>query len=226
MSYTLATLITEIENLQEDSFDDFTRDIPGIIKRAETRLYLDMGLELSDKVATISVLDYINGIFRITDDHQSMSTLAIVDPATNGKKYLSLRSSSYLRMANENRSVDGKPEFYGPAPWGSCADDPEPNKPSYMLAPLTDKGLTHQIQAIIHVVPETLVEKTEGTWISTNQPDLLLAGALVEVERRNKNPEAQAGREAEYQRLVMEWSGMTNPQRKRDGHNAQQGIGQ
>lgn len=221
MSYTYTTLKTALAEYVEDDFADFTRDLEKIITFAESRVYLDCGLELADleKTATFNTS---TGVFSFDDDHISLAAVKL-SGGSRPEKYLSLRSRSYMRMVMENQAAVDNVRYYGPT---EPLDADGLHTLQYILGPLTSAGATGTVSAVLHVVPETLVERTAGTYLSINMPDLLFACCLIEIERRNKNPEAQVKREEEYQRAVMEWSGMSNPQRKRDGHNAQQGIGQ
>jgi len=183
-SQTYYTLWFELKRFAEDDDSEFLAALPGVITRGETRVVRDLNLRHHDTKTTVQA-ETITGYASL---HTSTISVRDVSLSATGQP-LERRATSFVTtMALQLPS--GNPEFY--------TEDVEYGM---HVAPIPsgDVNLTVWYSAPV----ETLSDTQSETYVSKTHGDLLLASCLVEVERYNKNLEAQQIREMDYQKLLV-----------------------
>lgn len=197
--YTHTSLTNELQRYIEDQDADFVATLDNIIALAERRLYLDLSLGNFDTDVSTSSIDNTEGSYLIPEE--SLEVHSVYDPVA--KTYLLPRSESFVRMMRDTLPA-ATPEYW-------CR---KANK-QITFAPLFS-STTNDLTLTISVGPSHLTTINNETWLSKNLGDLLFAACLAQAERYNKNTEAEAVREGEYDALKNSYSALlVNSTRKK-----------
>jgi hypothetical protein len=99
----------------------------------------------------------------------------IKDQITNDRTWLEQRDTTFIDEYNVDRSDTGKPKYY--ANW----DDN-----TLIVAPTPDAA--YEIELWYNKTPDRLSSTNTTTWLSTNAPEVLIYGTVVEAFSYLKNP--------------------------------------
>jgi hypothetical protein len=99
----------------------------------------------------------------------------IKDQTTNDRTWLDQRDTTFIDEYNVDRSDTGKPKYY--ANW----DDN-----TLIVAPTPDAA--YEIELWYNKTPDRLSSTNTTTWLSTNAPEVLIYGTVVEAFSYLKNP--------------------------------------
>jgi hypothetical protein len=99
----------------------------------------------------------------------------IKDQITNDRTWLDQRDTTFIDEYNVDRSDTGKPKYY--ANW----DDN-----TLIVAPTPDAA--YEIELWYNKTPDRLSSTNTTTWLSTNAPEVLIYGTVVEAFSYLKNP--------------------------------------
>ena len=225
-NFTYATLTTAIQNYTEvtDTTNVFTSTITdGFITDAETRILRDVNIDADRKSQTGSLVvgqEYINApagclvvrSVQVTEDDTSPNTL----------KYLEKRDVTFLNEYN-NYGTAGTtvatgrdiPKYY--AMFGGATAVSDTTSGGLYIAPTPDANYMYRIY--YDMVPQTLVTKTSGTYLSQYFPQGLLYATLVEAYGFLKGPmDMLTLYENKYKQEVQKFAGVQIGRRRRDDY--------
>jgi hypothetical protein len=118
--------------------------------------------------------------------------------------FLDFRDASFLTEYWQDASVTGVPKYY--SVW---------NEGSFYVAPTPDQAYAVNVSYIYK--PAQLSSSNQNTWVSTNAPDALLYGTLVQAHLFNKGPLDMLDRfEAKYKEALQGLGIEQQGRRRRD----------
>lgn len=99
----------------------------------------------------------------------------IKDQITNDRTWLDQRDTTFIDEYNVDRSDTGTPKYY--ANW---------DQNTLIVAPTPDAA--YEIELWYNKTPDRLSSTNTTTWLSTNAPEVLIYGTVVEAFSYLKNP--------------------------------------
>jgi len=99
----------------------------------------------------------------------------IKDQITNDRTWLDQRDTTFIDEYNVDRSDTGTPKYY--ANWDNN---------TLIVAPTPDAA--YEIELWYNKTPDRLSSTNTTTWLSTNAPEVLIYGTVVEASSYLKNP--------------------------------------
>ena len=189
MSFTYDTLKTAIQDYSESAETTFVTNLPLFIKEAEERILKTVELPVFRKnvTGTASSDDTYLGA---PSDFLAPLSLAVISNSVY--TYLWLKHVSFIRDYTPNPSTTGAPLYYA-----QFDDD------TFILAPTPDADYTFELHYKYRPASLTAGASDGTTWLSTNAPDAMLYGSLVEAANFLKSPEESAMYEQRFQGGVM-----------------------
>lgn len=176
---TYSGLIDLLQTYVEDTSDEFSSAVQGIVNRAEERVLRDLDLTIFDESTTSTTTISVAQINR-----PSSGDIGFVRWVRVNDIFLSRKSHDYIAMYGGS----GQPLYF------SETDT------SILLAPTPDSSYTVEIKYTRR--PEALSESNQENWVSEHAADALLAAALVESERFLIAPERTQEFEADYAKAL------------------------
>ena len=175
MSFTYATLKTAIQNYCETSETTFDNNLSVFIKEAEERVLKNVEMPVFRKNVT-GTATASNTYLSMPSDFLAPYSLAVISSSVY--YYLLLKHVSFIRDYTPNSSTTGLPKYY------ALFDDT-----TFLLGPTPDSNYNFELHYKYR--PSSLTAGADGgtTWLSTNAPDALLYGSLVEAGAFLKSPE-------------------------------------
>lgn len=166
MSYTYATLRTEIADWLENDSTEFSGKLDNIIMLGETRLMRDLNLLAFRKTSAAAL---------VAGDPFVPKPLDFVTPrfffiygTNNDRLSLTLKDVSFVTEYWNDRATDtGTPKYY--ANW---------DHDTFIVCPTPDIAYTAELG--YNVRPAGLSAGNTTTWLSVNAPDALLYVCLLE----------------------------------------------
>jgi hypothetical protein len=189
MSFTYDTLKTAIQDYSESAETTFVTNLPLFIKEAEERILKTVELPVFRKNVTgtaTSGTPYLGS----PTDFLSPFSLAVISSSVY--TYLWFKHVSFIRDYTPNASTTGAPLYYA-----QFDDD------TFILAPTPDADYTFELHYKYRPASLTAGASDGTTWLSTNAPDAMLYGSLVEAANFLKSPEESAMYEQRFQGGVM-----------------------
>ncbi len=168
MSYTLATLKQAIKDYTENQETTFVNNLNNFIKSAEERIFKTVDLTLFKKNAG-GVLATSNKYLAVPTDFLAPFSLAYTDG--NGKvNFLLQKDVSFVQEYALNPSNTAAPKYYAYY-----------DVNNFIVAPTSDDNYAVELQ--YYYRPASLTAGAEGgtTWLSTNAPQAMLYGSLIEA---------------------------------------------
>ena len=175
MSFTYAPLKTAIQNYCETSETTFDNNLSVFIKEAEERVLKNVEMPVFRKNVT-GTATASNTYLSMPSDFLAPYSLAVISSSVY--YYLLLKHVSFIRDYTPNSSTTGLPKYY------ALFDDT-----TFLLGPTPDSNYNFELHYKYR--PASLTAGADGgtTWLSTNAPDALLYGSLVEAAAFLKSPE-------------------------------------
>ena len=127
----------------------------------------------------------------------------IKDQITNDRTWLDQRDTTFIDEYNVDRSDTGKPKYY--ANW----DDN-----TLIVAPTPDAA--YEIELWYNKTPDRLSSTNTTTWLSTNAPEVLIYGTVVEAFSYLKNPPYVQLYEQKYAQAVQNLAQTQMGRKRRD----------
>tara|TARA_R100001244_G_scaffold56911_3_gene48438 strand:+ start:1762 stop:2406 length:645 start_codon:yes stop_codon:yes gene_type:complete len=189
MSFTYDSLKTAIQDYSESAETTFVTNLPLFIKEAEERILKTVELPVFRKNVTgtaTSGTPYLGS----PTDFLSPFSLAVISSSVY--TYLWFKHVSFIRDYTPNASTTGAPLYYA-----QFDDD------TFILAPTPDADYTFELHYKYRPASLTAGASDGTTWLSTNAPDAMLYGSLVEAANFLKSPEESAMYEQRFQGGVM-----------------------
>ena len=184
MSFTLATLKSTVQDYCETSETTFVADLDTFIKEAEERILKNVELPVFRKNVT-GTAAASNTYLSTPTDFLAPYSLAVI--SSSAYIYLLFKHVSFIRDYTPNPATTGTPKYY------ALFDDT-----TFILGPTPDSTYTFELHYKYR--PDSLTAGAESgtTWLSTNAPDALLYGTLVEAATFLKVPEEAAQYEQRF----------------------------
>lgn len=169
MAWTYASLTSAIKTWMENTSTDFSQSVDSIILLGEQRINRDVALRVFQFTASGSTTTAITLAF--PTNLQTVRSVRVTDP--NGREQLLLeKHESYLNEFWPDISQTGTPKYWAVA------------NANLRLAPTPTTGVSYKIEYTANSTG--LAGATDGTWISTHLPDLLLYACLAEASLYEK----------------------------------------
>ena len=208
---TYTELLSEIRSYTEVDSNVLTDAILNdIILQAEIRIFREVDL---DCFRSYQFTTLTQGNEFISLPGQTPSTMAFVRTASiyptagtdaNNRTYLLQKDISYMTEYWPNRTTQSKPKYY--AMW---------DQNTIYLAPTPDSA--YNIELALNRNETGLSSSNTTTWVSTNAPQVLLYGCLVQTFKFLKGPyDLLAQYEKSYQEAVQRLALEQQGRRRRD----------
>ena len=168
MSFTYSGLKTSIQNYMDNSETTFVNTLDSFIQEAENRIFNTIELNVFRKNVTGTAASG-NTYLSAPTDFVAPLSLAVLD-SSNNYTYLLLKHPSFMRSYIKSAATTGVPKYYG-----QFDDD------TFILAPTPNANLTFELHYLYEPASLTTKGDSGTTWVSTNTPNLLLYGSLVEA---------------------------------------------
>ena len=165
MSFTLATLKTAVQDYLEVSETTFTNQLPRFIQESEDRIFSLVQLPEQRKNVQGNVTAGNRFLATPTDFYASMS-IAIIN--SNSYDYLDFKHPSFVREFSPG-TTQGTPRYY------TLFDET-----SFEISPIPDSNYTVEVHYLSKPGSLTSGSDSGTTTLSTDYPDALLYGTLVE----------------------------------------------
>ena len=159
MSFTYSGLKTAIQNYAENTETTFVATLDTFIKTAEERILKAVELEYFRKNATASMTP---------SDLLSVFSLSIT--SSSSKQFLLQKDVNFVQEFNPNSATTGTPRYYALF-----------DRSNFILAPTPDATYTTEVHYYYRPASLTAAGDSGTTWLSTNAPNSLLYGALIEA---------------------------------------------
>jgi hypothetical protein len=184
MSFTLATLKTAVKDYCETSESTFDTQLTTFIQEAEERILKNV--ELPDFRKNVTGTSTTSSTYLSTpSDFLSPYSLSVI--SSNVYHYLLFKHVSFIRDYTTNSSTTGLPKYYAVF-----------DENTFILAPTPDSNYTFELHYKHRPASLTAGADSGTTWLSTNAPDALLYGTLVEAATFLKVPEEVAQYEQRF----------------------------
>ena len=165
MSFTLATLKTAVQDYLQVSESTFTSQLDRFIQESEDRIFSLVQLPNQRKNVQGTLTSGNRFLATPTDFYAPMS-LAIINSSTYN--YLDYKHPSFIKEFSPS-TTQGTPKYY------SLFDET-----SFEVSPIPDSGYTVELHYLHKPASLTSGSDSGTTFLSTDYPDALLYGALVE----------------------------------------------
>ena len=187
MNYT--ELTQAIKDYCENDETTFVNNIPVFVKNAEKYIYNNVRLPAFRKNSTANATAS-NKYLATPTDFLSVFELAVIK--TDGLyEYLLPKDVSYIRQNYPDPTYTALPKYY------ALFDDT-----TFILAPTPDSGYSFELHYKYRPASLTAGADSGTTWLSTNAPDALLYGTLVEAATFLKVPEEVAQYEQRFGQAI------------------------
>ena len=167
MSFTYAQLETAIQDFTENFETSFVTNLPVFIRGAEDRIFTLVDLELFRKNATAQLsvgYPYLN----VPPDYLAPFSLQLT--TTNYKQFLENKDVNFVQQYAVDAGANTTPKYY------SVFD-----VDNFIVGPTPD--LAYEVELHYYYRPASITAgAASGTsWLSSNAPNALLYGSLVEA---------------------------------------------
>ena len=184
MSFTFATLKTAIQDYTETSETTFNNNLSVFIKEAEERILKNVELPVFRKNVNGTATSG-NTYLSTPSDFLAPYSLAVISSSVYS--YLLFKHTSFIRDYTPNASTTGTPKYY------ALFDDN-----TFILGPTPDANYSFELHYKFRPASLTAGSESGTTWLSTNAPDALLYGSLVEAATFLKAVEEVPGYEQRF----------------------------
>ena len=233
--YTLSELEADIRSYTEVSSTVFTGAVlGGFIENAEFRIFYDVpsdnnrfvsegNLAVDDNTINVPGLGtkgltgtvFVRGVevFNSTANTEGTGTWLIKKDQTYLSEYTDRLTGPEGNLTAQD--VTGFPKYY--AMFGGATGTSSSTSGGLYLAPTPDAAYMHRIY--YDMVPQSLVTKTSGTYVSQYFPQGLLYATLVEAYGFLKGPmDMLTLYENKYKQEVAKFAGVQIGRRRRDDY--------
>tara|TARA_R100000935_G_scaffold47242_1_gene70961 strand:- start:895 stop:1542 length:648 start_codon:yes stop_codon:yes gene_type:complete len=209
MSFTLSTLKTSVQDYLQVSESTFTNQLPRFIKEAEDRIFNLVQLP-DQRINVQGVLTASNRFLATPTDFYAPFSLAVISNETYD--YLDFKHPSFIKEYSPSSTSTGKPKYY------SLFDDT-----SFELAPIPDATYTIELHYLYKPASLTSGSDSGTTLLSSDYPDALLYGSLVEGAIFLKEPPDVIGLfEARFKEAVNRMKTLSEGRGTRDQYRYDQ----
>lgn len=203
MSFTYSTLKTAVQDYLECSETTFTTQLPTFITESEDRIFNFVQLPEQRKNVQ-GTTESGNRFLSCPTDFLAPMSLAVISSSTY--TYLDLKHASFLKEYSPTTTVTGQPKYYSIY-----------SQSSFALAPVPDANYTVELHYLYKPTSITSGSDSGTTVLSTDYPDSLLYGALVEGAVFLKEPpDVIAQLEARFKESVARMKNLSEGRETKD----------
>tara|TARA_R100000664_G_scaffold22065_1_gene31482 strand:- start:864 stop:1514 length:651 start_codon:yes stop_codon:yes gene_type:complete len=168
MSFTYSGLKTAIQDYMDNNETTFTNTLDTFIKLSEEKILKIVQLDEFRKNVT-GTASSGNSYLSKPSDYLDPLSLAVIDSDSN-YNYLNLKQVTWIRDYTPATATTGVPKYYA-----SFDED------TFILAPAPNANSTFELHYVYRPASLTAAGDSGTTWLSTNAPDAMLYGSLVEA---------------------------------------------
>jgi hypothetical protein len=167
MSYTFSQLKTAIQDYCENQETTFVNNLPNFIRNAEDNIFHSVDLELFKKNVG-GALTQGNKYLALPSDFLSVFSLSYI---TDGdRKYLLQKDANFVEEYAPDPSDQAPPVYYGYY-----------DVDNLIVGPTPDSSYNVELHYYYRPASLTTAGDDGTTWLSTNVPQALLYGSLIEA---------------------------------------------
>jgi len=196
-------LLTNVRNYTEVGSDVLSDSVLDVfIENTENRVNREIDIDAFRKFQ-FSSFTIGSPFITMPDDFAFERGVQIKDQVTGDRTWLEQRDTTFIDEYNVDRSDTGKPKYY--ANW---------DQNTLIFAPTPDS--TYEIELWYNKTPDHLSSSQTTTWLSTNAPEVLIYGTLVEAFSYLKNPPYVQLYEQKYAQAVQNLAQTQMGRKRRD----------
>ena len=166
MSFTLSTLKTAVQDYLETDETTFVSNLNNFILQAEERILKSVQLPDQRKNVQGNVTSS-NRFLGTPTDFLAPFSLAVI--SSNTYDYLDLKHNSFIKEYISSTTTTGKPRYYAIF-----------DQSSFEVAPVPDSNYTVELHYLAKPTSLTSGGDSGTTYLSTDAPDTMLYGCLLE----------------------------------------------
>ena len=167
MAFTYATLKTAIQDYMDNDETTFANNLDNFIKATEEDILKNVELNFYRKNVTGTATSG-SAYLGMPSDFLAPFSLAVISSSVY--YYLLLKHPSFIRDYTPNASTTGQPKYYG-----------EFDNDTFILAPTPDDNYSFELHYFYRPTSLTAGASDGTTYLSTNMPNVMLAGSLLQA---------------------------------------------
>ncbi len=204
MSFTLSTLKAAVQDYLQVSETAFTSQLDTFIQEAESRIFKSVQLPEQRRNVT-GAASSGNRFLATPSDFYAPFSLAVID-SDNKYTYLDFKHPSFLKEYSPTSTTTGKPKYY------SLFD-----QSAFEMAPVPNSNYTVELHYLYKPASLTSGADSGTTLLSTDHPDPLLYGTLVEgAIFLKETPDVIAQFEARFKEAMARMKNLSEGRNTRD----------
>jgi hypothetical protein len=167
MSYTYSTLKSAIQNYTDSTETTFVANLDNFIETAEQRILNSIDLQYFRKnvTGTVTANDQYLGV---PTDYLASFSLSVI--SSSNKEFLLEKDVNFVQSINPNSATTGTPKYYAFFDINN-----------FILAPTPSANAVAELHYFYRPDSLTAGGDSGTTWLSTNAPNAMLYGSLVEA---------------------------------------------
>jgi len=191
MAFTYATLKTAIQDYMDNDETTFANNLDNFIKTTEEDILKNVELNFYRKNVTGTATSG-NAYLGMPSDFLAPFSLAVISSSVY--YYLLLKHPSFIRDYTPNASTTGQPKYYG-----------EFDNDTFILAPTPDDNYSFELHYFYRPTSLTAGASDGTTYLSTNMPNVMLSGSLLQAAIFMKLDTAETGTyKQNYEQDIMQ----------------------
>lgn len=167
MSFTFDQLKQAIQDYTQNTETTFVNNLDEMIRAAEQRIFTTCDLEIFRRNQTGTTTNG-NQFLNVPADYLASFSLSVLN--SSSKEFLLQKDVNFIQEFNPNSSTTGVPRYYA----RFDADN-------FILAPTPNGAYTAELHYYYRPASLTAGSGSGTTWLSTNAPNTMLYGTLVEA---------------------------------------------
>ena len=167
MSFTFDQLKQAIQDYSQNTESTFVGNLDEMIRSAEQRIFTTCDLEIFRRNQTGTTTSG-NQFLNVPTDYLASFSLSILN--SSSKEFLQQKDVNFIQEFNPNSSTPGVPRYYARF-----------DTDNFILTPTPNANFTAELHYYYRPVSLTAGSGSGTTWLSTNAPNAMLYGTLVEA---------------------------------------------
>lgn len=167
MSFTYSSLKTAIQNYVDNTETSFVSNLDNFIKTAEQTILNSIDLQYFRKNVSGTVTAN-NQYLAVPSDYLASFSLSVVD--SSNKEFLLEKDVNFIQSVNPNSATTGVPKYYAYFDINN-----------FILAPTPSANAVAELHYFYRPASLTAAGDSGTTWLSTNAPNAMLYGSLIEA---------------------------------------------
>ena len=191
MAFTYATLKTAIQDYMDNDETKIANNLDNFIKATEEDILKNVELNFYRKNVTGTATSG-SAYLGMPSDFLAPFSLAVISSSVY--YYLLLKHPSFIRDYTPNASTTGQPKYYG-----------EFDNDTFILAPTPDDNYSFELHYFYRPTSLTAGASDGTTYLSTNMPNVMLSGSLLQAAIFMKLDTAETGTyKQNYEQDIMQ----------------------